>query len=114
KFYASSRGAGRMRGTGIVANDAQRIATWDNGVMYCEGKEVKITNCIPNNIATNKTAILYGDPSSVYVGMWGGLELATDLATKAATGGKVIRVFQDVDFQIPQPAHWSAIQDLTP
>lgn len=115
KFYTSPRGVSRMRGTGWVANDAKRIAEYENGVLYCEGREVKETTLIPDTLGagTDKSAILFGDPSSVFIGMWGGLELGVDTATKAATGGKVLRVFQDVDIQIPQPAHWSAIQDLS-
>lgn len=115
EFFTSSRGVGIMRGTAIVAGDAKRVAEWGpDGRLYCEGRPVNESNLIPDNLGagTNKTAILFGDRSSVYVGMWGGLELAVDTATKAATGGKVLRAFQDCDIQIPQPARWSAIQDL--
>lgn len=115
EFFTSSRGVGIMRGTGIVAGDAKRVAEWGpDGRLYCEGRPVNESNLVPDNLGagTNKTAILFGDRASVYVGMWGGLELAVDTATKAATGGKVLRAFQDCDIQIPQPARWSAIQDL--
>ena len=115
EFFTSSRGVGIMRGTAIVAGDARRVAEWGpDGRLYCEGRPVNESNLVPDNLGagTNKTAILFGDRSSVYVGMWGGLELAVDLATKANTGGKVLRAFQDCDIQIPQAARWSAIQDL--
>lgn len=116
EFFTSSKGVGLMRGTGIVANDAKRIAEWGpDGKLRCEGRVVHETNLSPDNLGggTNKTGILYGDPSSIYIGIWGTLELMVDTATKVATGGKVIRVFGDTDIQIPQPARWSAIQDLS-
>ena len=115
EFFTSSRGVGIMRGTAIVAGDAKRVAEFGpDGRLYCEGRPVNESNLVPDNLGagTNKTAILFGDRSSVYVGMWGGLELAVDTATKIATGGKVLRAFQDCDIQIPQAARWSAIQDL--
>jgi HK97 family phage major capsid protein len=115
EFFTSSRGVGIMRGTAIVSGDAKRVAEWGpDGRLYCEGRPVNESNLVPDNlgVGTNKTAILFGDRASVYVGMWGGLELAVDTSTKAATGGKVLRAFQDCDIQIPQPARWSAIQDL--
>jgi HK97 family phage major capsid protein len=115
EFFTSSRGVGIMRGTAIVAGDAKRVAEWGpDGRLYCEGRPVNESNLVPDNlgVGTNKTAILFGDRASVYVGMWGGLELAVDTSTKANTGGKVLRAFQDCDIQIPQAARWSAIQDL--
>ncbi|WP_027858393.1 phage major capsid protein [Marinobacterium jannaschii] len=42
-------------------------------------------------------ALLFGDFSQALVGMWGALDLTVDKATKAASGGTVLRVFQDAD-----------------
>jgi len=116
KFFTSSKGVRLMRSTGFVANDAKRIAEWGpDGKLYCEGRVVEESNLSPDNlgVGTDKTGILFGDPAGIYVGMWGGLELTVDTATKVATGGKVLRVFQDVDMQYPQAAYFSAIQDLS-
>jgi len=41
--------------------------------------------------------ILFGDFSSCMIGMWGVMDVMADTATKAASGGLVLRVFQDVD-----------------
>lgn len=113
KFFTSPKGVRLLRSTGIVANDAQRIAEWGpDGKLRCEGRIVEESTLSPDTLDTDKTGILFGDPASIYVGMWGGMELTTDTATKAATGGKVLRIWQDADMQYPQPGHWSAIQDL--
>jgi len=47
--------------------------------------------------------ILFGDFTQFLVGMWGVLDLVPDMATKAASGGMVIRAFQDMDFAVRQP-----------
>lgn len=44
--------------------------------------------------------ILFGDWSSVLIGLWGVLDIVPDNATKAASGGLVLRVFQDLDVNI--------------
>ena len=41
--------------------------------------------------------IIFGNFASVVVGMWGVLDIMPDQAAKAASGGLVLRVFQDVD-----------------
>ncbi|MGI2068113.1 phage major capsid protein [Shewanella sp. MF08487] len=45
-------------------------------------------------------ALLHGDFSQALVGMWGALDLTVDKSTKAASGGTVLRVFQDADVAI--------------
>ena len=48
-----------------------------------------------NQVAANRT--LFGNFSDVVVGMWGVLDVMPDQAAKAASGGLVLRVFQDAD-----------------
>lgn len=43
---------------------------------------------------------LFGNFNDVLIGMWGVLDVYADTSTKAASGGLVIRVFQDVDVAI--------------
>lgn len=48
-------------------------------------------------------ALLFGDHSQILCGMWGALDLKVDEATKAASGGTVLRVFQDADVAVRHP-----------
>jgi len=41
--------------------------------------------------------IVFGDWSSLLIGMWGAMDVMADVSTKAASGGLVLRVFQDMD-----------------
>ncbi len=52
-------------------------------------------------------AILHGDFGQALVGMWGALDLTVDKSTKAASGGAVLRVFQDADVAVRHPAAFS-------
>jgi len=47
--------------------------------------------------------MVFGNFSDVMIGMWGVLDLTVDTATKAASGGLVLRAFQDVDVAIRHP-----------
>ena len=57
----------------------------------CNGYPAEMTTNMPAN------GVLFGNWSSVIIGMWGVLDITLDNATKAATGGLVIRAFQDLD-----------------
>lgn len=41
--------------------------------------------------------ILFGDFSQAMIGLWGAVDLTVDKATKAKSGGSVLRIFQDAD-----------------
>ena len=90
---------GRPGGENYINTDAFRI--------YC-------TNNIPNNLGggTDESVIVYGVPRGLYVGMWGGVELNRDTATKVATGGVVLRVFQDLDCKVSRAAEWATITGI--
>ncbi|MCL1124232.1 phage major capsid protein [Shewanella surugensis] len=59
-------------------------------------------NGYPGVVSTQleQQAMLHGDFSQALVGMWGALDLTVDKSTKAASGGTVLRVFQDADVAI--------------
>ena len=54
---------------------------------------------------TNVTAkkVIFGNFNDVIIGMWGVLDLVADTSTKAASGGLVLRAFQDIDVGIRHP-----------
>ncbi|WP_281629185.1 phage major capsid protein [Vibrio sp. St2] len=64
-----------------------------------EGNQV---NGYPGVVSTQleQKAILHGDFSQALVGMWGALDLMIDKSTKAASGGTVLRAFQDADVAV--------------
>lgn len=66
-------------------------------------------NGYPVLTSTQLTAnrIIFGDFSQVLVGFWGVLDIKPDEATKAASGGLILRVFQDADVVIRYPEAFS-------
>ncbi len=58
------------------------------------GYRYQSSNQVPRDL------LLFGDFSSLIIGMWGVLDILPDQAAKAASGGLVIRVFQDIDMAI--------------
>ena len=59
-------------------------------------------NGYPIMVSTQLSAqrIIFGNFEDVLIGMWGVLDVEPDKAAKAAAGGLVLRVFQDVDIGI--------------
>jgi len=70
-----------------------------SGRFLMEGGQVNGYNMdISNQMALD--SILFGNFNDVIIGMWGVLDLSVDIATKAASGGIVLRAFQDVDVAV--------------
>ncbi len=55
--------------------------------------------------------ILFGDFSQAMVGMWGALDVVPDRSTKVATGGLVMRIFQDADVALRHETAFSYADD---
>ena len=79
---------GNMKTTEKATNTAVFLMGGDNQV---NGYDVHTTTQLAAD------TILFGDFSSLIVGMWGSLDVVADTSTKAASGGLVLRVFQDAD-----------------
>ena len=70
-----------------------------SGVFVIEGN---VANGYPVRSSTNVPAngFLFGAFSQVLIGMWGTLDINVDVATKAASGGVVLRAFADADVAV--------------
>jgi len=53
---------------------------------------------VSNQLAAN--SLMFGNWEDVMVGFWGVIDVNPDLATKAGSGGLILRVFQDADVAI--------------
>jgi HK97 family phage major capsid protein len=67
----------------------------------CNGYQIYPTTHLPTN------GILFGNYESLLVGIWGGIDVKVDEATKAAAGGLVIRVFVDYDVAVDHAESFS-------
>lgn len=95
---AAERGA--MKVAEKAAGTAKFI--WEDGEV--NGYRAEVSNNVP------AATWLHGDFSQLIFGFWGVMDLQVDQAAKAASGGLVIRVFQDVDYQNRNPQAFSIAQ----
>lgn len=70
-----------------------------SGLFLMDGKEANgHPLATTSQLAAND--IIFGNWEDVYVGFWGVIDINPDMATKAKSGGAVLRVFQDADVGI--------------
>lgn len=70
-----------------------------SGKRIMEGGEVNgYRAVVSQQFAAN--SIWFGNWSDFIIGLWSGLDLSVDTAANAASGGIVIRAFQDMDFAV--------------
>lgn len=114
-LLTNTRGKRRLLETEKATNTGIFLAAREGADLQTDIGRVVCTNNVPNNLGggTDRSAIIFGNFRSLIVGMWGAMEIARDTATKAPTGGVVLRVFSDVDAVVSRPAEFAAIQDLS-
>lgn len=98
-FAKTKADAGSGLFVGKYSRGARRMLETEIG-------DVHIDNLVPAD------TIIHGIPSTLVAGMWGTMEIGIDTSTKAATGGKVMRVFLDADCVVPQAATWVVGTDV--
>lgn len=86
-YLATPAVRGSMKTSSKDTGSGQMI--WDNNMV--NGYAAEASTNVPAN------GLIFGNFEDLYVGLWGVLDLQADVATKAASGGLVLRVFQDVD-----------------
>lgn len=96
-YLARASMIGKMKTTVKAAGTAEFLA--ENG--QCNGYPITRHNGVPAN------DLLFGDFSNLMYGLWGTVDLSIDKSTKAASGGTVLRVFQDADTAIRHEAAFS-------
>lgn len=85
-------------------NGAGKTAAVDagSGVYLIEGGEMNGYGVTASSLVPAKNTI-FGDFGSVMLGLWGVLDITVDEAALAASGGVVLRAFQDVDIALRHP-----------
>jgi HK97 family phage prohead protease len=73
-----------------------------SGIMVADGGQINgYSYAVRNGLTAN--SIIFGNFNDLLIGMWGILDVMPDEAAKAASGGLVLRVFQDVDVAVRHP-----------
>lgn len=85
---------GTLKTTDMFSGAGRPVWSGDNMV---NGYPAAVSTQVASNM------IIFGNWAEVLVGMWGMMDIKPDEATKASTGGLVLRVFQDVDVALRHP-----------
>ena len=73
-----------------------------SGIMLNTNNQINGYGVISSSLVpAGKT--IFGNFNDVVIGMWGVMDLVVDTATKASSGGLVLRVFQDIDIAVRHP-----------
>jgi len=98
-YLTSPTERGTAKTTLKVSGDAGAGFLWrDDGTVNGYRAEVS------TNVPAAQSPWIYGDWSQLVFGFWGVTDLTIDEAAKAASGGLVVRAFQDVDVANRQAA----------
>ncbi len=80
------------------------------------GYKCGVSNNVPSNLTkgtgTNLSALIFGNWTDLYIGIWGGLDVLVDPYTLSAAGELRIVCFESVDIGIRHPASFAAIVDM--
>jgi HK97 family phage major capsid protein len=100
----------------VAKNGAASPFIWDAGNTPLNGYQAAVSNAVPSNLTKGSSsgicsAIIFGDWSSLVMGMWGGLDLMVDPYTQGASGTVRIVALQDVDLAIRHLESFAAMKD---
>ena len=85
--------------SGVCGNMETTSKDSGSGIFIKEGDRVAGRAVYESNQLAANT-IIYGNFEDVFVGLWDVLDIMPDMATKAKSGGMVLRTFQDADVAI--------------
>jgi len=86
----------------VTGNMETKSKDAGSGKFIMEDEKVGGINVAVSNQLTANT-IIFGNWQDVMIGLWGVLDIVPDKATKARSGGLVLRIFQDADIGIGHP-----------
>ena len=85
------------------------------GRQQIASRRFEVSNAIPSNLSkgsgSNLSAILYGNFSDLYIGLFGELEILVDPYTDFAKGTTAVRILQSIDIKVARPESFSVMVD---
>lgn len=101
-YLTNAKVRGKLKSTSKVSG--QNGFVWDGGDAPLNGYTAGVTNAVPSNLTkgsgTNLSAIIFGDFSSLVIGMWGSLDLMVDPYSQSTSGTVRVVALQDVDIAL--------------
>lgn len=113
KYLVNSKGRGFLKGT-------QKFPGTNGDPVWEKGNEINgypavTSNVVPSNLvkgsANNASAMIFGDFSQLYVGLWGGADFVVDPYTLAKKGEVEITANMYWDVEVAQALAFAGIKD---
>jgi HK97 family phage major capsid protein len=112
-YVTNPLGRGKLKVVEKATNTARFLWGDDNTV---NGYIARASTLVPANLikgnGSSLSAMIFGDWSSVVVGMWGGLDVRVDPFSQAATGGVRVVALQEVDIAFRHQESFAKFVDM--
>lgn len=112
-YVTNAQGRGKLKVTEKATGTAKFL--WDDGNLL-NGYQAHATQQIPANLAdgtgTNLSAMVFGDFSTVFIALWGAVDVLVDPYSLSTSGGVRIVFLQDLDIKFRHAESLSKIVDM--
>ena len=87
------------------------------GKQQLASRPLVVSNQIPSNLSKGSasgtlSAVIFGNFSDLYIGMWGSLEILVDPYSDFSKGTTAVRALQSIDVAVARTDSFAAIQDI--
>lgn len=115
-YMINAKTRGKLKKTPVVSGYPDKLWSMNGGNSPLNGYGVDVSNQVPGNLTKGTSsgvcsAILFGDFSSLLVGMWSGIDLMVDPYTSSTSGTVRIVALQDMDIAVRYPESFAAMLD---
>lgn len=113
-YLTNAKVRGKLKGTSKVSG--QNGFIWENGDLPLNGYRAAVSNQVPSNLTKGTSSgvcsgIIFGNWADLIIGMWGALDLTTDIYTGSTSGTVRVVALQDVDIAVRHPESFSVMKD---
>lgn len=113
-YLTSNYGRGKLKTT-EKGSAGYPIFLWDSNNTI-NGYQAVATSQVPSNLAkgsgTNLTSVIFGDFASVFIGMWGGIDVNVNPYSNSTNGGVRITTLLDCDIKFRRVESLAKIVDM--
>lgn len=113
-YLTNAKVRGKLKGTSKVSG--QNGFIWEGGDQPLNGYRAAVSNQVPSNLTKGTSSgvcsgIIFGNWADLIIGMWGALDLTTDIYTGSTSGTVRVVALQDVDIAVRHAESFSAMKD---
>lgn len=113
-YLTNAKVRGKLKSTSKVSG--QNGFIWEAGDMPLNGYRAAVSNQVPSNLTKGTSngvcsGIIFGNWADLIIGMWGALDLTTDIYTGSTSGTVRVVALQDVDIAVRHAESFAAMKD---